>query len=67
MNQDELDGKAQVIKGKFKKAAGDLTDDRSLRNQGRADEVVGKTQEKVGHAERKMDEALDDIADDLDR
>ena len=67
MNRDELDGKAQVVKGKFKKAAGDLTDDRSLRNEGRKDEIVGKTEETVGRAERKMDEALDDIADVRDR
>ena len=27
MNKDEFEGKAEALKGKFKQAAGDLTDD----------------------------------------
>ena len=29
MNRDELEGKAEQLKGKIKQAAGDLTDDRT--------------------------------------
>jgi len=66
-NRDELDGKAESMKGKVKEAAGDLTDNERLRNEGVADEAAGKTQETFGRARRKVGEALDDIADDIKR
>jgi uncharacterized protein YjbJ (UPF0337 family) len=61
MNRDELEGKAKSLKGKIKQAAGDLTHNRDLHNEGVADEVAGKTQEVVGRARRKVGEAVEDI------
>jgi len=66
-NRDELEGKSESIKGKVEQAAGDLTDNQDLHDQGVADEAAGKTQETFGKARRKVGEALDDLADDIKR
>jgi uncharacterized protein YjbJ (UPF0337 family) len=66
-NRDELKGKSESIKGKVEQAAGDLTDNQDLHDQGVADEASGKTQETFGKARRKVGEALDDLADDIKR
>jgi uncharacterized protein YjbJ (UPF0337 family) len=61
MNRDELQGKAQVVKGKFKQATADLTNDPRLHDEGVADEVAGKTQDTVGRVRRKVGEALEEV------
>jgi len=61
MNRDELEGKTEAVKGKIKQAAGDLTDDPALHDEGVADEVAGKTQDTLGHARRKVGEVIEDI------
>jgi uncharacterized protein YjbJ (UPF0337 family) len=61
MNRDELEGKAETLKGKIKQAAGDLTDDARLHDEGVADEAAGKTLDAFGHAKRKVGEAVQDI------
>jgi uncharacterized protein YjbJ (UPF0337 family) len=61
MNRDELEGKAEALKGKMKQAAGDLTDDANLHDEGVADEAAGDTQDAFGHARRKVGEAIEDI------
>lgn len=67
MNRDELDGKADKIKGKVKQAAGDLTDDQRLHNEGVADEAAGEVQEGFGRGRRKVGEALNDLGNKLKR
>jgi uncharacterized protein YjbJ (UPF0337 family) len=61
MNKDELDGKAEALKGKVKQAAGDLTDNEELRNEGIADEAAGDTQKAIGRARRKVGEFVEDL------
>lgn len=61
MNRDELEGKAEALKGKMKQAAGDLTDDERLRNEGVADEVAGDTQDTIGRGRRKAGEFIEDV------
>ncbi len=63
MNRDELEGKATAMKGKVKQAAGDLTDDPELHEEGVADEVAGKTQDTIGRARRKVGEAIEDVGE----
>jgi uncharacterized protein YjbJ (UPF0337 family) len=67
MNRDELDGKARAIKGKAKQAAGDLTDNDRLRDEGVADEALGEAQDDLGRARRKVGEAIEDIGKDIKR
>ena len=61
MNRNEVEGKAEAFKGKAKQAAGDLTDDPNLHDQGVADEAAGKMKDAFGHAKRKVGEAVEDI------
>jgi uncharacterized protein YjbJ (UPF0337 family) len=61
MNRDELEGKAQALKGKVKQAAGDVTDNQDLHDEGVADEAAGKTQDTFGRAKRKVGETIEDV------
>lgn len=63
MNKDELDGKAEALKGKIKQATGDLTNDQDLHDEGVADEAAGKTQDAIGRGRRKVGEAINDLGD----
>ena len=67
MNRDELKGKSDQVKGKLKQAAGDLTDDERLHDEGVADEAAGDVQEGFGRGRRKVGEAIEDIGEDLKR
>jgi len=44
------DGKVDETKGRVKQAAGDLTDDQSLKNEGKVDEGTGKAKGTLGKA-----------------
>ena len=61
MNRDELEGKAEALKGKVKQQVGKLTDDPALHDEGVDDEVAGNAQEGVGTAKRKVGEAIEDF------
>ncbi len=52
------DGTTDTAKGKVKQAAGDLTEDRDLKREGKVDEAAGKTKEKVGEAADKLKDAI---------
>jgi uncharacterized protein YjbJ (UPF0337 family) len=67
MNKDELDGKVDKMKGKLKQAAGDLTDNERLHDEGVADEAGGEVQEGFGRGRRKVGEAIEDLGDKLKR
>jgi uncharacterized protein YjbJ (UPF0337 family) len=67
MNRDEIDGKADQLKGKVKQAAGDLTDNQDLHDEGVADEAAGNVQEGFGRGRRKVGEAIEDIGEKLKR
>ena len=67
MNRDELNGRADKLKGKVKQAAGDLTDNERLHDEGVADEAAGDVQEGFGRARRKVGETIEDIGEDLKR
>jgi len=42
-----MSGKTDVVKGRIKEAAGDLTGNEKLREEGQADEAVGQTKQAV--------------------
>ena len=67
MNRDELEGKGEQLKGKVKQAAGDLTDDERLHDEGVADEAAGNVQEGFGRGRRKLGEAIEELGDKLKR
>jgi uncharacterized protein YjbJ (UPF0337 family) len=65
MNRDELAGKAEALKGRIKQAAGDLTSNPRLHDEGVADEVAGQAQDAVGRVRRKVGEAIEDVGNAL--
>lgn len=67
MNRDELEGKADQVKGKIKQGVGDLTDNDRLHDEGVADEAAGDVQEGLGRARRKAGEAIEDIGERIKR
>jgi uncharacterized protein YjbJ (UPF0337 family) len=67
MNRDELEGKKDQLKGKVKQAAGDLTDDDRLHDEGVADEAAGDVQEGFGRGRRKVGEAIEELGDKIKR
>ncbi|MGZ4104524.1 MAG: CsbD family protein [Actinomycetota bacterium] len=48
--------------GKIKQAAGDLTDDASLRREGRKEERKGEAKEELARTEDRADEKADEVA-----
>jgi len=52
------DGAMDNAKGKLKEAAGDLTDDQSLKNEGKVDKATGSVKDKVGGAGDKLKDAV---------
>jgi uncharacterized protein YjbJ (UPF0337 family) len=52
------DGTTDDLKGRAKEAAGDLTDDQSLKNEGKVDRASGTVKDKVGDAADTVKDAL---------
>jgi uncharacterized protein YjbJ (UPF0337 family) len=53
------EGKFDEMKGRVKEAAGDLTDDDDLKDEGRADKATGKAKETVDRAADKVKDVID--------
>jgi uncharacterized protein YjbJ (UPF0337 family) len=51
------------LTGRAKKAAGDLTDDASLKREGRKEERKGEAKEELDRAQDKADRKADEVAD----
>jgi uncharacterized protein YjbJ (UPF0337 family) len=51
------------ISGRFKKAAGDLADDPSLRRQGNQEERKGEAKDELAAAHEKADAKAGEVAD----
>jgi uncharacterized protein YjbJ (UPF0337 family) len=50
------------ITGRTKKAAGDLTDDASLRRQGRQEERKGEAKDELSNAQERADSKAEEVA-----
>ena len=53
-----MSDKTDQAKGRIKEAAGDLTGDKDLKNEGKADRIGGEIKEKVGDAIDKVKDAV---------
>jgi uncharacterized protein YjbJ (UPF0337 family) len=51
-------GNKDEAKGRVKEAAGDLTQDKNLKREGKIDRATGDVKEKVGEASDKVKEAV---------
>ena len=56
-------GITDKITGRVKKAAGDLTDDASLRQEGRREERKGEAKDELAKAHEKTDRKAEEVAD----
>jgi uncharacterized protein YjbJ (UPF0337 family) len=56
-------GITDKITGRFKKAAGDLADDPSLRREGRQEERKGEAKDELAAAHEKTDRKAEEVAD----
>jgi uncharacterized protein YjbJ (UPF0337 family) len=51
------------LTGRTKKAAGDLTNDPSMRREGRREEQKGEKKEDLARTQERADEKADEVAD----
>ncbi len=54
MNQMELEGKWNQVKGNFKQKYGNVTDDDVTFSEGKFDEMLGRLQEKTGKSKEEL-------------
>lgn len=55
--------KIEDAKGRIKEAAGDLTDDKDLKREGKLDRASASAKEKIGDAADKLEEGVDKVRD----
>ena len=58
-----MSGKTDIVKGRIKEAAGALTGNDTLREEGKTDQAVGNAKEAVQKAERRIKEAAQKAID----
>jgi uncharacterized protein YjbJ (UPF0337 family) len=56
-------GITDKLTGRVKKAAGDLTDDASLRREGRKEERKGEAKDQLANAQDRVEDKAEDVAD----
>ena len=59
MNKDQVQGRAEELKGNVKEAAGKLVGNEKLEAEGKVDQLAGKGQAKVGDAKETVKDAVD--------
>ena len=59
----DMDNDLDQAKGRIKQAAGDLTGNKDLKKQGRADEAAGKTKEFIEDTKDKAEDLVDKARD----
>lgn len=62
---DDAKNKAEELKGRGKEAAGGLTDDQDLKNEGKGDKSAAQGKQKVSDAADAVKGKVDDIKDKL--
>jgi|GEM_PF-1060012 len=64
--EQQAKGAWDKTKGKIKEGVGDLTDNGTLENEGRMDQVKGTVRSGIGKAGESLSDAADDAADAID-
>ena len=59
------EGTVDNVKGKVKEAAGDLTDDKDLKREGKTDQAAGNVKDKIGNLKETAEDAVDKVKDKL--
>ena len=61
----DIGEKAEELKGRAKEAAGDLTDDENLKQEGKTDQAAGQAKQKLGDVKDKASDLVDKAKDKL--
>lgn len=61
MNDLEIKGNWNEIKGKLKQEYGDLTDQDLTYIEGKEDELLGRLQQKTGESKEKLKEKINNL------
>ena len=61
------EGTVDNVKGKVEEAAGDLTDDKDLKREGKADQAAGNVKDKIGNVKDKAEDVVDSVKEKLHR
>jgi len=61
MNNEQLEGKWNQVKGKFKQKYGEVTDDDLTYSEGKFDEMLGNIQEKTGKSKEALKEEIESL------
>ena len=67
INKDEVKGKWEQAKGALKDKVGEATGNADLEAEGEAQRAGGQVQETWGETKRKVSNAIDDVADAVNR
>ena len=62
---DKVENKAEELKGRGKEAAGSLTDDQDLKNEGKRDQAQAEGKQKITDAADAVKGKIDDVKDKL--
>jgi uncharacterized protein YjbJ (UPF0337 family) len=62
MNELQIKGNWNVIKGKLKQVYGELTDDDLAYSEGNEDQLVGRLQQKLGKTKEEIRRAIDEAS-----
>lgn len=63
MNEDQVKGRLEQAKGHIKEAAGKVTGNESLKQEGRVDQASGKVQANYGDLKEDAKDAVKKTAD----
>jgi len=61
MNSTEMKGNWNELKGKLKQKYANLTDDDLLLAEGKADELYGRLQVKLGKSKEELDKIMSEL------
>jgi uncharacterized protein YjbJ (UPF0337 family) len=61
---ENLMGRTDDVKGRAKEAAGDVTDDRDLKREGKMDRATGSVKDAVNKTREKAGDAADKVTGD---
>ena len=67
MNKDEMKGKAENLKGRAKEAAGAVTNNPELEQEGADERALGQAREDAGRTRREVGEAIEDLGKKIKR
>lgn len=67
VNKDEVEGKWEQAKGTVKDKVGEVTGNERLEAEGEAQNASGKVQEGWGSVKRNVSNAVEDVADAINK